>query len=52
MFSQQVINQAIFVEDDGILCLSFSILFFQDSLLLFECRNLDGKGIVPYLQRY
>ena len=30
-------------------CLLFLILFFQDSLLYFYCRNLDNKEIVPYL---
>ena len=30
-------------------CLLFLILFFQDSLLFFWCRDQDRKGIVPYL---
>ena len=41
--------QASFVKDDGTLFIIIKFIFFQDTLLFWQCQGVDGKGIVPYL---
>ena len=41
------IIKARFIKDDGTLFIIFNCNF--SSLLFFSCRDLGGKGIIPYL---